>query len=1023
MLKDKKVRELITCENAEGFNQLQFVKAGAGAGKTTSIKNRVLNLVKNKYLVPERMVTITYTTKAANELIVRIREVLENELKNSTLPTEDRKKIEYALSTLAYAKISTFHSFCYDLLREYPIEFKVDPEAEIGEERGQESIYQSCFQHMCEELNFIDGHERAPDLKIFEEFRELATDKVALEFFVTLFSNRDLTCKQVSHAQDTASLLGELSVYLEEFKSLMDRIESEVKKTDDKLYIMYLETIKPYLARFGNLKDMGLAYLQSEELPFKAAGAKTNYNDKSFVTEVKAIMEKMKDVWLTSRAANEVKIYNLGLKSFPYFCFLVEEHKKNYGILDFFDCLYKVKIGLETNAPLKELIQKRFDIVTVDEFQDSDPMQAKIAFMLAEDDLTKLFFVGDPKQSIYGFARADISVYQEVMDSVAKMPKGEVLKLSTNFRSAPEILKFVNQNFKQILQRNPSYPEMTVDYDEMDVSPENEKVKGKVSKWMLEMETDGAINADEKRERESFSIAMKIKEMIATGYNPGDFLILFRTSTSMSSYEDALQKLNISVINTKSKNFLAKSEVVDMLNIIAHVAFPKDNYFKASAHQSVIIQDINEKIFEAILNSDSSLLLKLENVFDLCELKEASIQKNDDRLLQLKINLISLLEAELDSTGNDLKQTIFNLFQKATSEDFISSIKLNDESIYVETKSPNAVRLMTIHAAKGLESKVVIISAHNYMKDMGGCHFVDRKDSTFYPNCSMLSSETAETLKLTDLQEKLEYLKAKTAEEEKRVLYVAATRAIETLVILNVEKSNKFLEPLMNLKDLAFTHEETVKFADYTEEFNRHTVFIKSTFDKVESAFNPGAINKILADKFSSKAVTTIIADKKLFKVIEGRKWGMEFGVLTHKVFETMSQHLFVHKNVSIDTDKIVSLYQKQTGLNFDDLDIAELKESCKKFLKGALAQEIKDADSIATEIPFVLAENYHGVLDLLILKGDNVTIVDWKSDMLKVKADEIKLHYDKQMQLYQNAVQKIVGKNVKSVCCFVSLL
>jgi ATP-dependent exoDNAse (exonuclease V) beta subunit len=175
--------------------------------------------------------------------------------------------------------------------------------------------------------------------------------------------------------------------------------------------------------------------------------------------------------------------------------------------------------------------------------------------------------------------------------------------------------------------------------------------------------------------------------------------------------------------------------------------------------------------------------------------------------------------------------------------------------------------------------------------------------------------------------------------------------------------------------------------------------------------------------QYISKAVTNLISDKKLFKDIEGRAWGLEFGVLTHKVFEAISQHLFIRKDESIDTDKLISTYQTEMGIPFDELDINELKESCKKFLKHPLVGDIKEADSIATEVPFVWLGNYHGIMDLLIHKGESVTVVDWKSDKLKVKEEEIKQHYGNQLKLYEKAVSEIIGKEVKGLCCYVNLL
>jgi ATP-dependent helicase/nuclease subunit A len=744
MLNDQKARNLITCDDAEGFKQLQFVKAGAGAGKTTSIKLRVLNLIKKKNLIPERMVTITYTTKAANELMTKIREILEKELKEKDLSQEDRPKIEAALATLAYGKISTFHSFCYDLLREYPVEFGVDPDAEIGDERGQDTIYQACFDQMCEELLIMKGHPKEAALKIFEELRELSSDKVIKEFFVILFANRDLQAKSVVMTQDKSEIHEQLMLELGKYLALATQIEDQVKDTGDAYYTYYYEQIKPFVDCFKtekghDMEAMAQAFLDEEEAPFKASkGAKGKYKDQNYIPAIKDVLKECSELYEIYQAVNKVYSYNLCVQVFPYFNELVQAYKQNYGILDFFDCLHKVKNGLEENTSLRELIQKRFDTIIVDEFQDSDPMQVAIAFMLAEDDETKLFFVGDPKQSIYGFARADIAVYQKVMETIETNPKGKILNLCTNFRSAPAILDFINDNFKQLLLRDTGFSEITVDYDQMDVCPDNKPLKGSVTKWSLEMETDANLLAEKNRERESFVVGMKIKEMIEKGYKPGDFLILFRTGTAMGAFEDALEKLRIPVVNTKSKDFLSKSEVIDMLNIISHVTFPTDAYFKACAEQSPLYKVASHEAFQSILDSEMSLILKLENIFNLCELKESSLQYEDPRLINLKVNLLSLLEVELDSTEYNLKATIKNLYEKATTDSFISSIKLNDESIYLETRTPNAVRLMTVHASKGLESKVVILATHSQTKDMGGCHFINRAVS--------LSIQTAHSL-------------------------------------------------------------------------------------------------------------------------------------------------------------------------------------------------------------------------------------------------------------------------------------
>jgi ATP-dependent exoDNAse (exonuclease V) beta subunit len=227
------------------------------------------------------------------------------------------------------------------------------------------------------------------------------------------------------------------------------------------------------------------------------------------------------------------------------------------------------------------------------------------------------------------------------------------------------------------------------------------------------------------------------------------------------------------------------------------------------------------------------------------------------------------------------------------------------------------------------------------------------------------------------------------------------------------------MEPLMNQADINFTQTEVLKFADFEKDFNEYSSFRPQSLKKVESSFNKEAIGQILAENPMSQSVTSLIADNALFKHIDGRKWGMEFGNLTHKVMEAITQHLFINKNTQIEVEKLVWHFQKETEASFDPEDVEELKVNSKKFLSSPLASEIMGADEISTEIPFVLKGSYHGIIDLLIFKGTKVKIIDWKSDQLKIKADEIKAHYKKQIQLYVQAVNQIVPGDSEAECVF----
>lgn len=1027
-LKDLKERNIITGLESDSFSKLHFVKAGAGAGKTSSIKERVLNLIKTKELKPERLVLITYTTKAANELITRIRDVIEQELQNPKLVSKERDKLVFALSTLSHGKISTFHSFCYDLLREYPIEFKVDSDAEIGDERGQETIYQKCFDKLSEEAQTTIDFTNKEGLKIFLELSESTKHEDILNFLIKLYENRDLKAQSINLSEfNQDALKTSFEGFVEELIEIYTQIPANLTKPDDKMEKSYNQVILPIVERFrfdGDLDFYGLTdlLLSRNYSVFKSVGTATNYKS-GFLKKLKDKIKEVNNSFEQYQAVGNVDSYNKSIQVFDYFEKIVTKYKKDHGILDFFDCLYKVTTGLKSNSELLKIVQKRFDVIVVDEFQDSDPMQAEIAFLLGDDDLTKLFFVGDPKQSIYGFARADIAVYQSVMDKVQALPTGSVLSLTTNFRSHPEVLKFVNSNFKTILGRDKNFPEITVDYEEMAVDPSKNDKSSKVSRWKLESKLSEELKippAEIKREREAFMVASEINKLVKSKqYNYGDFLILFRTGTSMADYEDALNLLQIPVINTKSKDFLKKSEVLDLLNIISYIAIPKDKYLKSCAFNSPLIKSLNLELVEDIVNSEESVINRTRHLLKLIGLTECSLQNSSDHLIQLATNLLSLFLVELEITNFNINESLANLYEKATNDSFINSVKLNDEKIYIEAKNLNAVKLMTIHSSKGLESRVVILSCLGRRKSQGRNSFIDRATKTFYPENSLINDASVKILNLTQISSKNDYQDKKTEEEEKRVMYVAVTRAIEHLIVLDDEERNSFLSILVN-DQTKFSEEVLFKFEDYLGKFSEFGLFKETKFGTIPQNQVCDSIQCLYENKNISKAVTVLIENKEIFKNNEGRKHGMEFGILTHKIFEVLSMSLFHSKSKKIDVSKIVDHFVQESDVKFEREDLGELLVKAQEFLNSRLAEEIMTADDVQTEIPFEFKENYHGIIDLLIAMGDMISVVDFKSDQLKVNGVEIKEHYKKQINFYTKALSEISGKEVKGECFYI---
>ncbi|QEN03296.1 hypothetical protein EW093_00765 [Thiospirochaeta perfilievii] len=1011
VLKDQDIRNKITGETSDqDLKRAQFVKAGAGAGKTYSIKHRVLNLVRKLKIDPERMVIITYTTKAANELLTRIREELEKQGERE------------ALEKLPHAKISTFHSFCYDLLREYPIEFGLDPDLELADEGTTQIMLENCFHTMEEDSQLVEDAAVAADLFSTEKELYLETlEKLKPEdlnklkkTLLVLYQNRDLTPYRIncSSLRDSSHIKTDIESNIREYYNLAHELIKNIKpgNEDDKLYRFIMDDMYSEISVLS--EDEYLTTILERDHVQRAGnmGRKPAFKDGDLVTSFKTCTKASHDLKIERDAIASIHNYNRSIDLFKYFNDVVDRYKKASGVIDFFDCLNLVKKALDENDLLRDLVQKRFDTVIIDEFQDSDPMQADIAFHLAGDNPNKLFFVGDPKQSIYSFARADISVYIEVMKRVEKIQGGEILNLTTNFRSSEGLLNFINNNFSTILSG--------LDYKNMNLAAKNRDLSSTIEKWITypKLEGEDSCGSDLIHEREAFIVAKDIEESISSGeFKPGDFLILFRSGSHMAKYEDALNLLDIPVINTKSKGFLNQSEIIELLNILALCAYPTDRYFRFAVKNSYLY-NIENSDLDTVLSSNCSFISKFRSLTGKSGLVALAINSNKPDYINFIENLIVITSRELTASDYNLNLTISKLFEKAFNDMPWGEEGIADESLYIESVKPNSVRLMTIHSAKGLEAKVVFLCAHSG-KSFKADKYVNRKDNSILPPSPFISKTGSENLNLNDLT--ILYEKAETIKkaEDRRLLYVAVTRAKSRFVLLCKESGNySFIDPLIN----GTGYEAISKnFSDYNEEYQSIDRYQQTDNNDYSFGENLSSIGELIGENSSSVAVTTLIEDKDIFANVSGRKNGLEFGTFVHRIMENICTLIFHNKSKDMDIDTILEKLHSTNEFKFTNY-IDEIKEMLQRFIKSDLVSEIITADNIQTELMFSGAENYHGIMDLFLEKGNIIKIVDFKSDILGGNAAEIKEHYNKQMDYYTNAVKNsYVDKIVTGECIY----
>lgn len=464
-LADAEARRRIREDLSSSF----VVEAAAGTGKTTQLVERITTLVESGTTQLSHIVALTFTEKAAGEMKLRLRAELERRRQQTPKNSTQRKNLNHALEQLETAHIATIHAFCADLLRERPIEANVDPDFKVIDAEASQEHLEHVFS-----LWFEQNLEQPPEglrrmlrrkpMRHGESPRELILSAAA-----TLIDHRDFpapwrTPPEFDREPALLAMLGSLrdlasiadvafeptSFLVQGLRELGRRIERVVPKEAKVLDLDAIEALFSELprARFRTGRKYWWEY----------AGAPRDVAPGVPIAELR---ERRARVLAELNALNRQLDADLAAKLQQALWPVVDgyvERLNSAGVLDFLDLLRCVRDLLVRDALVRRELSMRFTHLFVDEFQDTDPLQAEILLLLASDSPDevrpthirptqgKLFVVGDPKQAIYRFRRADILLYQRVKEQLLSAG-AELLHLTTSFRSRPAIQSLVNQCF------------------------------------------------------------------------------------------------------------------------------------------------------------------------------------------------------------------------------------------------------------------------------------------------------------------------------------------------------------------------------------------------------------------------------------------------------------------------------------------------------------------------------------------------------------------------------------------------
>ncbi|GFR34210.1 UvrD-helicase domain-containing protein [Thermobrachium celere] len=765
------------------INKNIALHAGAGSGKTRVLTRRFLRLLLEGGAKVDDIVAITFTKKAALEMKERVVDLV-----NKFIEQEDDVKKREALrkikEEIPLANISTFHSFCDTIVKENYHIIGIEPMYKIVEEVDTLTI-----------LNRIAN-------EVFDEFVNSTEYKDKFETVADVLGVDYLSKKKI--IEDVKSIYKEI-------KTKGDSIEDAKQFTND------------------NINKFNSKYKQSEE------GNKSKEGDKDILNKLQTIIQLVIDLV----EAIDIKY---------------TEEKKRLGVLDFND-LEKYTLEILKRVDVGNRIKERYKYFLVDEFQDTNDVQLEILKYLTEEgdkiQQGKLFVVGDIKQSIYLFRGANYKVFENVTDKI-ETSGGKQLELSTNYRSHDKIVEIINDMFKKLIdgykpseKSNSIKGEAGFDFkileseekDKFDVKQLKErKVEIDELKVFLEKE-----DKDEKRRNEAEYVAEKILELNKRGIEYKDIAILFRGRSGILEFENSLKKRQIPYTVLGGIGYFERQEIRDLINLVRFIYRYEDKLSLLGVLRSPFVGLSDNEVLDVynIINENNNINSAEgynDKVKKLFELKEeaplysvSSFLKRLDE--ELKIKEILLLQEDGVQKYRNFEKFLEiaeefdrkGIYSSLEFVDYIENlIEVSDKEAqaFLDTENSNAVKIMTIHASKGLEFEAVFIPSLDYeIEKSNRSKFVYDKFEGDKGRFGIVINHDAVK---DDLYK---YVEDKRKEEEKkeeiRIFYVAVTRAIRYISLSAVvKKSEKTL--IKHLIESGVNFEEQVEktsaFKDYVKE-------------------------------------------------------------------------------------------------------------------------------------------------------------------------------------------------------------
>ncbi len=967
-----------------------LISAGAGSGKTFVLTLRIVRQLIEDKIPISKFLILTFTEAAAKEMKNRIKKALF-----------ERKAYDI-IASVDMANIQTYDSFRLSLLKQYGYKENIRADVSIA---SQDIIGVKVHQIIQKIIEDEVRIYKNPELKLFIE-KYCSTSLKPLEDFIfngyiqysknfdkekfySEYSNKFLTKNFFEGILN--DLLAKFIFYQKEMKKYFENLSFEAKEKELTYFgkIFNAKTVKDFVN--------GLS-------PVRISPSFKDENDKFNHEKIKYYYEKIKE-YKGLDVDFILDLYPEYETLMPYLLSLIKktydltyEYKVKNGIFEFSDIEIITNNLVTKYEDIREDLKKKFDIIMIDEFQDTSDNQDAFISSFEKDNL---FLVGDVKQAIYRFRGANPDIFLKFYKRFDECKKDEVINMNTNYRSREEVTDYVNKLFSRLMNEERG----GIEYSKNHLITSGNNMLN-TNKFSNNQYGFSYLKLNEKsEENEAISSALMviddIKEKIMNKYKIvsvdkdgrlcindvkySDFAILAPTSTWFDTFRKKFGEFGIPLnvdkdLEIKTDTVIQSiSSLFSLLNAINNNDETNIKFYFVSVLRSFLYSYKDNKIYSLLKDYKSSDEYKYfeklaKKVYSLTLIKGIDlIYKEVDlidkvTLLGNGLNYLTKLNFLYDKLVT-MSSLNFTLEDVVTYFEYINDYKLKLE-VKIKADSNDAVKLQTIHKSKGLEYRIIYFVGFNGKSQSDTNKFYISNKNGYYLNEKALNG--ASFFKHYFKDEDVE----NSVNEKVRLLYVALTRPVDLGYIVHPDmkeiKVKEFYDCTKYIEFFNFYEPDTkyidIKNINYDEEEDESDKEIEEKVEQLkikELNVNYEAINKVRASKISS---TTIDEEK------------LSFGTHMHLLFECLD---LKNPDLSITKDE----KEKKYLSNFLNLNIIK-----KVLSEGAVYKEYEFFDK---------ENNINGIIDLMIVYPTYVDIIDYK---LKNIDDEA---YLKQLNIYKNYIEK----------------